>query len=452
MKRCLLLLPFLLLLGCGKEPDPIPTPTPPNVEPAPAKTDNVAVLWGRMTLQTMYRLPANTPTYGSRALGYAGLTMYECAVNGSTNRRSMSGQLSGLTNLPQPEVGQTYNYALALNAGQAYILKHLFDYAEPTRMARIDSLEMAISTAASATVSTAVMARSATYGQAVAEAIFNWSKTDGGFEGYKRIFDYTYKVPTGPGYWVAPLMGQVTSNVPMHPYWGKNRTFVDANSQLPVPTMVPYSGSVGTPCYTYNLEVYEKSKSLTADEKAIAGWWADDPTETFSPPGHSYSLAGIVAQTAKADLYGAAETYARVGMAVADAFVNGWKAKYTYHCARPSTYVRANIDPNWVQFWPEPPFPAFYSGHAVQSAASATVLERLYGKSFAFIDNSHQGRPRDVRGIDYLPRTFTSFWASAQEAAQSRFYGGIHTQQDNMIGLAEGQKIGQNINALSWQK
>lgn len=457
MRHSLLALAFLLLcLSCKHEPDtnPDPDPGPP---PIVTNTTNVAVKWGLLTLQTMYRLGGNTPTYGSRSLGYAGLTMYECVVNGSPAHRSLGGQLIGLTNLPVPETGKTYQYELALNAGQAVILKRLFDfgYNDAVRMNRIDSLERAINQQFAATVDAAVVERSVAYGKAVAEAIFAWSKTDGGYEGFKRNFDYTYVVPRGSGFWVPPAAGQaqVTTTSPLHPHWGQNRTFALANSTLPVPSMTPYSTSRSSDYYKEFAAVYQKNGSLSQEERNIAGWWADDPTETFSPPGHSYSLAGIVATTAKADLYQTAETYARVGMAVADAFINCWKAKYTYHCERPGTYIRANIDANWNPFWPEPPFPSFYSGHSVQSGATATVLEAIYGPSFSFTDTSHWGRPSDqARKVYYVSRSFNSFWSTAQEAAQSRFWGGIHTNQDNVVGLAEGKKVGTNINALTWRK
>ena len=111
------------------------------------------------------------------------------------------------------------------------------------------------------------------------------------------------------------------------------------------------------------------------------------------------------------------------------------------------------VDPAWEPFWPEPPFPAFYSGHSVQAAAATTVLEDLYGTSFRLVDTSHLGRPRDeLRNIDYKTRTYENFQAIADEAALSRFLGGIHTQQDNETGLAEGRKIGLIINHLIWKK
>ncbi|MEZ0486798.1 vanadium-dependent haloperoxidase [Fibrella aquatica] len=400
----------------------------------------------------MHQLPQNSPTFGSRALGYAGLTMYECVVHSSPTHRSLAGQLTGLTNLPLPGPGQQYNYSLALNAGQATILKSLFSFV-PERLTKVDSLERVIYRELAEKDQPEVIDRSIAYGQSTAEAIFTWSKTDGGHEGYKRNFDPGYSFPHGAGYWVAPVMGQIVTSFPLHPTWGTNRTFVPKNSTIPVPAILPYSKDPKSEYYQQCLDVYQKNRTLKYSEKAIAAWWADDPTETYSPPGHSYNLVNIVVKTAAPDLVKAAETYARVGMAVADGFVNCWKAKFTYHCERPSTFVRANIDPNWTQFWPEPPFPAFYSGHSVQSAATATVLADLYGARFLFVDNTHEGRPRDsFRGIDYLPRSFSSFWATAEEAALSRFYGGIHTEQDNQIGLAEGKKVGQHINALSWQR
>ena len=422
-------------------------------DPLPISTNEVAVLWGQMTLKTMTKLPMNTPTYASRALGYMGLTMYESVVAGSGSYRSLAGQLNGINILPEPKTGQTYNWVLSLNAGQAFMLKKQYDYADKYRQYSIDSLEYEIVVKYSKNQPQDITDRSIAYGKAVANALFEYSKTDGGYQGYLQNFDQSYVFPTAAGNWVPPTKGQTLSRYPLHPYWGKNRTFVLTNAVLPVPQLAKYSSDKQSIYYQQFDEVYQKSKTLTQAEKDLAAWWADDPTETFSPPGHSYSLANIIVKTVQPDMFKATEIYARVGMGVADAFINCWKTKYSYHCERPSTYIRAYIDPNWEQFWPEPPFPAFYSGHSVQAAATATILEDLYGKSFNITDNSHEGRQDEAsRGVNYKTRTYTDFWATAQEAAQSRFLGGIHTRQDNEIGLIEGQKIGTNINNLNWKK
>jgi hypothetical protein len=167
-------------------------------------------------------------------------------------------------------------------------------------------------------------------------------------------------------------------------------------------------------------------------------------------------LSALAVKKADVNIIHAAETFARVGMAVCDAFIHCWKVKYTYFNERPSSYVTKYIDSEWSQFWPEPPFPAFPSGHSIQSAAAATVLTNLYGDSFSFTDDAHKGHRRydDLRflNLKYPARAFESFWDAANECAYSRFLGGIHTQQDNDVGTAEGIRIGNNINALSWRK
>ena len=45
--------------------------------------------------------------------------------------------------------------------------------------------------------------------------------------------------------------------------------------------------------YAQFLEVYAKNKVLTQEEKEMALFWGDDPSRTFTPPGHSYSIARI---------------------------------------------------------------------------------------------------------------------------------------------------------------
>lgn len=425
----------------------------PEVKPTEKISSDVAVKWANMTLKTVYKAPFNTPTYCSRAMGYMGLTMYETIVAGSSEHRSMVGQLNGLNYLPIVDDSKKYNWILSLNAGQSYMLKQLYEQVEDYRKQRIDSLETAIFNEFSKNESPEVVERSVSYGREVAKAIFyGWAYYDGGYKGYERNFDPTYPITYAAGTWRPPIVGQSSVPLPMHPTWGKNRTFVTENSKLPIPTILSYSTLPQSDYYKQNKEVYDRNNKLTQEEKEIAVWWGDDPADTYAPPGHSYNLATIAIKASKPDLFRAAETYARVGIAVADAFINCWKTKYTYFCERPSTFIRSNIDMFWLPFWPEPPFPAFSSGHATQASAAATVMTDLYGTTFKFTDDTHVGRPDDIRGVAYKARSFNSFWETAEESAYSRLLGGIHTRQDNETGLSEGKKIGQNVNALKWKK
>ncbi len=412
----------------------------------------VATKWADMTLRVVYRLASNTPTYCSRALGYLGLTMYECVVQGSETHQSMARQLNKFDIVPQIENGKRYNWTLALNTGQAVMLKKLYALNDATKLS-IDSLATALEKRYAANESADVIERSKAFGQSVADAIFLWSTIDGGFEGYLKNFPTDFVIPTGPGKWTAPKKSQSKSQLPLHPYWGTNRTFVAADATIAVPQMIPYSTSRFSQCYAQFLEVYAKNITLTQEEKEIGAWWSDDPSEVYSPPGHSYNLASIAIRTAKANLIVAAETYARVGMATADAFINCWKVKYIYFSERPSTYIRDNIDGSFVQYWPEPPFPAFSSGHSSQASAAATVLTNIYGEPFPFTDNTHENRERDTaQKVDFRIRKFNTFSEMAEECGYSRILGGIHTPQDNIQGLAVGRKVGNNINTLRWRK
>jgi hypothetical protein len=443
---------FLLVLSFAisckdKTEEPI---APVEVEIA----NTVADKWGAMTLRHLKVQSLKTPTYVSRSLGYIGLTMYESVVNGSIIYQSISPQLNGLGTLPKPEANKIYDWETSLNAGQAFMIKQMWQHALKIDNNRLDSLENAIYAERNLVVKdTAVVGRSKRYGLSVAKAIYEWSKTDGGHLGYLTNFDAKYVFPQGAAYWTPPANGQSAVMMPLHPHWGKNRTFTSTNSQLAVPEMIPYSADKTSPYFKDFKEVYDMQLALTQEQKEIANWWGDDPSETYAPPGHSYSLALQLLRVKNPNLFVAAQAFAKVGMSVADAFINCWKCKFTYHSIRPAAYIRKNINGAFVQFWPEPPFPAFASGHSTQASSAAEVLISVYGDNVAFDDVTHVGRPKDIfRNVEYKKRSYTSISQTAIECGISRLYGGIHTRQDNEVGMTEGKKIGSNINALSWKK
>lgn len=414
--------------------------------------NDVPLAWADMTLAVAKNTPSNSPTFASRGFGYIGLTMYESIVNGYPAFRSLAGQLNQLDTLPLPEKNKKYCWALCLNAAQASILRSIYIQTSDENKARIDSLENAIYHAFADSMHDETMgSRSAAYGRSIATAIFQWSTTDGGHRGYLSNFDTKMSYPVKGGSWKPPFFAQQITRFPLHPHWGENRTFLKADTKWQMPYFIPYDTMSVSACYKQFTDVYSANRKLTQKQKETAIWWNDDPSETYTPPGHSYNLASIVIRTNKAGMMKAAETYARIGMATADAFIICWKIKYNFFSERPSTYVNEVIDPEWDPFWPDPPFPAFPSGHAMQAAAVAVAFSGLYGDKMSFIDNSHAGRSRDaVKNVDYIPRTFTSFWQVAEETANSRFLGGIHTNQDNVVGLQEGSKIGRHINELKW--
>jgi hypothetical protein len=413
----------------------------------------VAKAWADMTLYITKNTPANSPTFASRAFAYIGITMYESVVQGYPTHKSLAGQLNGLYDLPLPNSSLKYNWVLSLNSGQAYILKKIYQQTSEANKKRIDSLEYLVNKQYSDEVKDQpTIKRSVTHGRGVAEAIYQWSLADGGHRAYLHNFDKSVKWSTALGSWEPPLYGQSFSHYPLHPTWGSNRVFTVANERLSKPKMIGFDSSSSSAYYKQFDSVFQKNKSISLQEKEAALWWADDPGDTFTPPGHSYYLTGQILKEQKPILIIYAEAYARTGIAVADAFINCWKWKYVFFSERPSSFIIKHIDKTWESFWPDPPFPAFPSGHATQAAAVSGVLINLFGEKINLVDSAHVGRPRDeLRNIDFKPRKFNSFRELADEVANSRFFGGIHTPQDNREGLNMGYQIAGNINSLQWR-
>ncbi len=414
---------------------------------------DVVLEWAKMALYITQFTPQNTPPYSARGFGYIGFTMYESVVHSSPEHYSLAGQLSDLKSLPQPEPDTPYDWILAMNAGQASILKNIYNQTSDENKLKIDSLEQVIyHYFAEKANDNQRIERSVAYGKSIAEAIFEWSKTDGGHRAYLKNFDKEAVFPDKPGSWKPPLYSQSISHVPLLHKWGSNRTFLKANRELPTPYMIPYDTLPDSPYYLEFTAVYKTDLALTQTQKETAIWWGDDPDVSFTPSGHSYYITTLALDKTRPPLITCAETYAKVGIALADAVLKCWEWKYHYFSERPNTFIPQFIDPEWVSFWPDPPFPAFPSAHAVQAAAAAVLLEDMFGPSFHFTDNAHLGRERDeVRDVDFVPRSFKSFWEAAQETADSRRYGGIHTPQDNETGLQEGKKVAENVKSLHWK-
>jgi hypothetical protein len=174
----------------------------------------------------------------------------------------------------------------------------------------------------------------------------------------------------------------------------------------------------------------------TAEQTEIALFWADG-AGTETPPGHWNSIAQIIAAAQGNTLEENARLFALLNIAMGDAAICAWDAKYTFHFWRPVTAIAfAEPELHWASFIVTPPFPDYVSGHSTFSGAAATVLPLFYGtEDLPFIT-----------GSDFLPgvyRSFANCLDAAEEAAVSRLYGGIHFRSANEDGLQAGISIGE---------
>jgi hypothetical protein len=289
-----------------------------------------------------------------------------------------------------------------------------------------------------------IVTSSIAYGKQVATAIFEYSKSDGGHEVYLEPFQKPYVLPIGDEKWVPTGAPQT----PLSPLWGKNRLLINSNSLYGAPPPpISFSSDTNSEFYKQGLAVYTQSKNNTSEQIEIAKYWADDPTNTCTPPGHSINIVTQLLQENNSSLAKAAVAYAMVGIGVNDAFICCWKCKYDYNLLRPISYIKKYIDPTFKSLIGTPSFPAYTSGHATQSGAASRIYARLFTNGngvYPFTDRSQLQ-------YGFSVRNFNTFNEMAVESANSRFYGGIHYEMDNNKGLQMGKAIGDNINfAIPW--
>ncbi len=445
-----LLLP-LLLAACSSD-----TPIEPTSGAVAEYNAKVATAWFDLQLDVVQTTPGFTPPVASRAFAYSGITLYEALISGMPQYRSLQGQINGLAEgvIPAAENGMEYHWPSVANAAMGQITRDLFPNATAVSSARIDSLESALAQEYTTDAEAEVINRSIAYGRSVAEAVFEYSKTDGGHEGYSRNFPTDFTPPEGEGLWVpTPNKNGGNPQPALQPYWGSNRPFVltvGMPNDVSEPGAPPaYSIEPGSAFYAEAEEVYQTLKSLTPEQETMALFWSDDPGTTCTPPGHSVSIMTQCIRQQSGMLDAAALCYAQIGIAVSDAFIACWESKFRYNLLRPITYINKVIDPAYdYNDMPvnTPPFPEYTSGHSVQSGAAAAVLTDIFGENFEFTDHTH-----DPLGM--APRTYESFDAAADEAAISRLYGGIHFRAAIDNGVTQGKKIGQQvIEKINWEQ
>lgn len=275
------------------------------------------------------------------------------------------------------------------------------------------------------------------WGELVANEIIAWRASDNA--------DAAIPAPAyaGPGSWV-PTPPSFASY--LLPAWGGVTPFAMPSNAMFRPPGPPSLESAEWAADYNEVKAYGASVDSvrTSEQDLIALFWADGPgTET--PPGHWNRIAREVAVTFGNTVEQNARLFALLNVAMADAAICAWDAKYAFHFWRPITAIRNGdtddnsatlADSEWSPFIATPAFPEYVSGHSAFSGAAARVLTSFYGGdavSFSI-------------GSDFVAdvkRQFHSFSEAAVEAAVSRLYGGIHFRSAIQDGLTAGLQIGE---------
>lgn len=386
-----------------------------------------------------------SPPVAARIYSYSSLAAYEvAAATDPTNYASLMGQLNGSekTNFTVPKniypplasLAAYYHVGTALIFSEEMMNEH--------RDAAFAELK-------EKGIPEDVFEASVKFGQEVGEVVKAYSKQDNYHQ--SRSFP-KYTVTSGQeGTWQPTPPAYMEG---IEPSWNKIRTFVlDSAAQFkPLPPPA-FSTEPGSEFYELAKEVYDIKQVMTEDQINIARFWDCNPYKVnvkghvmfaekkITPGGHWMSISTIASKAANKDWRGTSEAMALTAISLNEAFISCWDEKYRSRLIRPETYINQHIDEEWVPLLQTPPFPEHTSGHSVASTAAAYTLAQIFGNEFHIVDSSE---------VAYgLPaREFDSFTQAAEEAAISRFYGGIHY----MPAITEGVIQGKQVSEMIWKK
>lgn len=376
------------------------------------------------------------PPLGSRFFAYSCLAGYEVVSKFDTSYHSMHQVLNGFPEIEKPAPGAEISYHLSAALAILETAKKI----QPTGKMLSKYEDKLVDSCRTVGMSDEVIAASLEYALSVSKQIMKYAKGDK----YNLISNYPrYEPKGGNGHWYPTPPGYFP---PVEPYFNTVRPFVlDSASQFkPIPP-VAFSEDKNSDFYKLMKQNYDVK--LDSSSKMIAAFWDCNPfaldtkghllvgMKKISPGSHWMGITDIACKKAKLDFGKTLQITTSVAVGMMDAFMTCWDEKYRSNRIRPETAIRKYIDPKWTPFLQTPPFPEYLSGHSVVSGAVSVILTHYLGDNFAYTDTVEER-------FGLKARPFTSFKQAAEEAAISRFYGGIHYMDAIDVGVDQGRKVG----------
>lgn len=207
----------------------------------------------------------------------------------------------------------------------------------------------------------------------------------------------------------------------------------------------PYALSSPTWARDYN-ETREmgssRSTKRTAWQTETARFWVFIGTPAWNQTARKLSASKPLL------LVESARMFARLNMAIADAFLAVFEAKYHYRFWRPITAIRngdqdgndaTERDANWTPLNETPMHPEYPCAHCTVDGAAGTALKSIFGTGKA---------PEFTLAYSDMPcvtRSYTSIGRLEEEIAMSRIWGGAHYRTSNETGQALGDNVGNYV-------
>jgi hypothetical protein len=287
---------------------------------------------------------------------------------------------------------------------------------------------------------------------------------------------YTPNPNPGPGEW-RPDPVLAPPGPPLTPNWGNVRPFTLPRGDILRPPPPPGLSS-GDYTYQYRI-VYTKGSQpsppaqppplppnspppRTNDETEIAKFWSYD--DGLGTPIRLYNqharqiLEQELHPPQVSVLHRRARIFALINIAMADAGIGCWEAKFFYNYWRPFQGIREDDsnpntprNPNWLPLGrprattPQgnpvgnttPNFPAYNSGHGCFGSATFGMLRKFFGTDQFEFDLQSEELPGVVR-------MYNGFGQAIQENSDSRIFMGVHWLRDQTYSSL-GQQVADHI-------
>jgi hypothetical protein len=143
--------------------------------------------------------------------------------------------------------------------------------------------------------------------------------------------------------------------------------------------------------------------------------------------------------------------------------VYSWPGEHPNNAPAPSIATHKSdvvwmLGKDWLPFqrktFNTPAFPGYISGHSTFSRAAAEALTLLTGSPYFPGGFGHHVYPANSMQIDLGPSTpvdlqWASYYDAADQAGQSRRWGGIHPSEDDFHGRYIASQVGKSAFALA---
>ena len=385
--------------------------------------------WTRIMLDAT-RLAGANPMVSSRNAAIVEASVFD-AVNG------VKGQYTPLHVAPAAPKG-TSARAAAVQAAYASLVRIYPAQTATFDAARSASLNaiLAVSGGQNRAARTqAAVSAGVTWGQEVADEIWAWRSTDG----FSSVVA-PYLGGSAAGEWrptpPANLPGALPQIATMTPW-----VMASPSQFRPAGPQALTSAQYAADLNETKLMGSASSALRTADQTLFARFWQSGTATYFWN-----TVALQLAAKEDMSLVEHAYLFGALNVAIADAVIADWDAKYHYSFWRPVTAIAladtdgnaATVaDPSWTPLITTPNFPEYPSAHSAFSSAGMTVLAHFFGANTAFVVDSY--------GMPGVTRTFGSFDEALAELVNARVYGGIHFRSSCKDGQAVGTAVGEYV-------